>query len=105
LFHRFHRALNIGFNYYFWGRTGDNYCRTRFIEDRYQWINTRTNSNKPTLEYRLPKFQNAEQFYNVLKFVTSATTIIKRGFNEASTKGIDDVEMAVDISRGILHTY
>jgi hypothetical protein len=89
----------------FWGRQPNSYCRTSITDDRYSMFNTNTGSRKPTLEFRLPKFQNAEQFYRCIKFATNTTGTIVRGYKEAEEKGMLTEEATLDISKKILTTY
>lgn len=89
----------------FWGREPNSYCRTSITEDRYSMFNTNTGSGKPTLEFRLPKFVNAEQFYRLIKFSTETTRMIVKGYKEGEAKGMYVEEATLDVSKKILSNY
>lgn len=89
----------------FWGREPNSYARTSITDDRYSMFNTNTGSGKPTLEFRLPKFINAEQFYRCIKFSTEATRVIVKGYKDGEAKGLFVEESSLDISKKLLSTY
>ena len=55
-----------------WGREENEYSELPGKPyERYSWVNVQTNYR--TLEWRLPKFMNAEQYYNLVKWLVYVT--------------------------------
>ncbi len=58
----------------FWGRFFNHYCTSNIFESRYNSFNTR--SSVETLEFRLLKFKNAEQYIRACDFCIDTTRYI-----------------------------
>ncbi|AEG58986.1 hypothetical protein [Desulforamulus ruminis] len=58
--------------YEIWGRRDTSYCNLPgSAYKRHSWVNV--NTNYSTIEWRLPKFVSAEQYYNLVKWLTNVT--------------------------------
>lgn len=79
----------------FWGRYFNSYADDKLDpDDRYCWVNIHT--SQPTIEFRLLKFKNENQYYNGIKFARDLVRLI-----------IDNKEKrnAEEIGEMILKTY
>lgn len=84
----------------FWGRYFGHYCHANIVDcDRYNAINTI--SSVETLEYRLLKFKNAEQYIRACDFCIDTTRYI----NTIIGKGNFDREKAKRIGKIIAEKY
>ncbi len=62
----------------FWGRYFTNYADSgQDMQGRYSWCNTNTGS-KPTIEFRLAKYRDAEQFAALICFVRKLANYLDR---------------------------
>jgi hypothetical protein len=59
----------------FWGRHFNHYA-SHLYDGRYFLFNT--HSDHPTLEFRLPRFRNKEQYLAVVKFARSCTALLDK---------------------------
>lgn len=83
----------------FWGRCFNSYCRGEIGNTRYNVFNTR--SSVETLEYRLLKFINAEQYIRACDFCIDTTKFIN---DFIKNNGLDE-EKAKRIGTIILKKY
>ena len=83
----------------FWGRNFNNYCQSTIICGRYNTFNTR--SSVETLEFRLLKFINAQQYIKACDFCIDTTKYI----NYFIGKDNFDREKAKKIGNIILNKY
>lgn len=78
----------------FWGRYFTDYCHAPIESNRYNTFNTRSSVN--TLEFRLLKFKNAEQYIRASDFCIDTTRYInniigKGDFNSEKAKKIGEI--------------
>lgn len=78
----------------FWGRYFGHYCEGTIGNDRYNSFNTRSSVN--TLEFRLLKFKNAEQYIKACDFCIDTTRYIntfigREDFNSEKAKKIGNI--------------
>lgn len=82
LFHPLADYLNGSLFYKVWGRQETEYCELPGAPDeRYSWVNVQTNYN--TVEWRLPKFANAKQYYELVKWLVSSTWHLDQKLRES----------------------
>lgn len=70
---KFHEEIVVDF----FGRYFDGYCTSIFDDDgitRYNWISCC--SSAPTIELRLPKFINAKQYRNCIKYLRKVAKVL-----------------------------
>lgn len=83
----------------FWGRYFSHYCCAEITEVRYNAFNTK--SSVETLEFRLLKFRNAEQYIRACDFCIDTTRFINKYIgNEDFNK-----EKAIQIGKTIANKY
>lgn len=83
----------------FWGRYFSHYCRKEISDCRYNSFNTR--SSVETLEFRLLKFINSEQYIRACDFCIDITKYIN---NVISKDNFNDAQ-AVKVGQTILNKY
>lgn len=83
----------------FWGRYFNDYCRSNIGDTRYNSFNTR--SSVQTLEFRLLKFVNAEQYIRAADFCIDTT----RFLNNILSRDTFDTRIARKVGETILKKY
>lgn len=83
----------------FWGRYFGHYCQSQICTDRYNSFNTR--SSVDTLEFRLLKYINAEQYIRAADFCIDMTRFI----NYYASKDNFDIYYARKVGEIILKKY
>ena len=79
----------------FWGRYFGYYCEAT-LQDRYRYNAFNTVSSVQTLEFRLLKFRNAEQYIRACDFCIDTTKYInafigREGFDSEQAKKIGNI--------------
>ena len=75
----------------FWGRDFGEYCHLNIGETRYNSFNTR--SSVETLEFRLLKFKNAEQYIKAADFCIEITRYLNRMIGKIENFGVNEATM------------
>ena len=75
----------------FWGRFFNSYCGAAISKNRYNCFNTR--SSVQTLEFRLLKFVNAEQYIRACDFCIDTTKYINNLIGQNNFNGIQAKKM------------
>lgn len=83
----------------FWGRFFNSYCRSSIGNDRYNSFNTQ--SSVETLEFRLLKFINAEQYIRASDFCINTTKYL----NDTIKNNDINHERALEIGKVICNKY
>ncbi|ABO49392.1 hypothetical protein Dred_0854 [Desulforamulus reducens MI-1] len=82
--------------YRIWGRQDNDYCELPgYPDSRYSWVNVQTKYN--TVEWRLPKFLNAKQYYELVKWLINITWAVDNKLMKNQRPG--------DVGQWILRTY
>ena len=83
----------------FWGRYFNDYCLGRIARGRYNSFNTR--SSVPTLEFRLLKFRNADQYIRAADFCIDTTKFL----NDILSRDTFDTNIAKKVGKIIMKRY
>ena len=96
IFHPLADYLNGSVFYRIWGRHETEYCELPgYADSRYSWVNVLTNYN--TIEWRLPKFASAKQYYELVKWLTNITWCLDIKLTSNQRPG--------DIGKWLLNSY
>lgn len=63
-----------------WGRECSRWCEPIYQGDRYVWLNVYSHWN--TVEFRLPRYRNAKQFKNIVRYCRFLTYDMRKVYNE-----------------------
>ena len=71
-----------------WGRGCGRWCEPTYGGDRYMWLNMYSNWN--TIEFRLPRFNDSEQYKNIVRYCRYLSHDLRKVYNQHLRRSCTD---------------